>query len=376
MSAIDTSCYNLALGLSRYTCPCTEGPAEDSNYNVSDSDLYITDLQPLDKLEGFGDCGVGSIWDALARAKQRAILTFIGDTNALMARNYKRKRTPFIGGVGRAESQANVSTAYAYNGMRIACAPVRGGYLTIRGVAGRFSVSGDLTLKIFDNHNVLKSTKTVACTAGKHVLLNFTAAVELPMYDEYGDVLEYFMVYEVDTAPGVAAENRVYCPSCGMVTPYDLQAPHWNGHYQGSWVWANWIMLGGWEGNTLTDFDTAPDRGLNKCFGLVASIEIGCKASEVLCKNELNFATNPLAMSSAIAIQHKAAEYTVTEILNSPKLNRAQMSFAEALKSEVNDWRAKYNEHVQYITQNVDLSGNDCLCQKGAFAMSMQSVLG
>ena len=88
----------------------------------------------------------------------------------------------------------------------------------------------------------------------------------------------------------------------------------------------------------------------------------------------LNFTGNPLAMSIAHAINYKAGEIMALDILSSSRLNRNQLIGREVLIQNQAIWRGKYNEHVNYIVANADLTANDCLTCRSVAQMAVQGV--
>ena len=376
--AVDISCYTGAVGLARATCPCVD--AAPDGYNDSESGLYIADLGPLSDLEGFDDCGAGSVWDMLSNARDRAIRTFIADADSMLARMHKPARKAWSGGIGRAENNGAVAIDEAHAGIRLACAPVRGAYARITSIGGYFDATGDVDVKVYDKHNTLRATRTITVTANKHTVTALTSPIELPLFDDYLDQAEYFFVYTLADAPGTAADNRFTC-NCGGAFKgvFNCSSPYYNStnhvpRYGMTYGWADWVMAGGWTGDTLTDFENVTTVAPNKCYGLTLFLEFSCRASEVLCDGELNFSGNPLAMSIAHALQYKAAEYMALDVLSSSRLNRGQLINREVLVQNQAFWRGKYNEHVNYIVTNADLSKNDCLTCRSVAQMAVQGV--
>jgi hypothetical protein len=376
MALVSTTCYTSAVGLSRNTCPCAEKPP--TGYNEADSDLFITDLKPLDELGGFDKCGDGSIWESLETARKRAILQFMTDTDALMAREHRKRREPWVGGLFRVEKTGTVSNAYTYNGIRLRANPLRGGFMKITKIGVWLEASGTFTAQIFDRNNQqVGSDITLTSVANRNNINTLATAIELPLSDDFMDFPEYFLIYEKSTLPGAAAINRASC-GCGgsMSVMFNTDRNYCcTGKYRGVDGWANYLMIGGWSGNTLTDFDDAPVLADNYGYGMTLSVEFGCRAGEILCKDSLNFSGNPLAMSIAVAVQYKAAEYIALDILSSQNLNRSQLVNREMMQSNMQGWRRTYNEAVAYVAAHADLELNDCLSCKPFVQQSLTAVI-
>lgn len=376
--ALDISCYQSAVGLARVSCPCADVPPD--GYNDSESGLYIADEGLIADMGGFDQCGSGSIWDLLDAARNKAIRTFIADTNSLLIGTHKAKRSRWIGGLGRSENLGYQDLTTTYAAQRVGCAPIRGGYMKVTKIGGWFQNSGDVDVMVYDKHNEEIATATITVTGGKHTVATLDTPIELPMFDDYLDVAEYFFVYEVSAAPGLPAHNRMLC-NCGgtFKGKYDADAPYFNSMkaervYGMTYGWADWAMVGGWKGDTLTDFHNVTTTAPDNCYGLTLFAEFGCKTEEVLCAGTLNFSGNALAMSIAHAIKYKANEYFAADILSGTRLNRAQLANRETWVQMQANWRAKYNEHVNYIVTNADLNTNDCLTCKTIASMAVRGV--
>jgi hypothetical protein len=59
----------------------------------------------------------------------------------------------------------------------------------------------------------------------------------------------------------------------------------------------------------------------------------------------------------------------------STKLNRSQMVNRDALTAARREWDARYNETVQYIAQNANLTLSDCVECKPAAGIKVRSVI-
>lgn len=380
MATFDISCYAGAIGLARTACPCAD--AAPVGFNDSQSGLYVADLGPLSDLEGYGDCGTGSVWDALDNARDRAIRTFIADTDSMLAGMHKQKRSKWVGGIGRAENNGPVAGSELHAGIRIACAPVRGGYMKVTKIGGYFDAGGDLDVMVYDRHNVLRASVTIAVNANAHTVVTLPddEIIELPLFDDFLNEAQYFFVYTRADAPGTAADNRISCNCGGSFSgSFNCSSPYYNNlrhvpRYGMAYGFADWVMAGGWTGDTLADFGSVSPTAQNKCYGLTLYAEIGCNINQVLCGGALNFSGNPLAMSIAHAIQYKAAEYMALDVLSSSRLSRSQLINREVLVQNQATWRGKYNEHVNYIVSNADLSANDCLECRSVATMAVQGV--
>ena len=134
-------------------------------------------------------------------------------------------------------------------------------------------------------------------------------------------------------------------------------------------------MVGGLKSTLLPDITTSQGTALNKMYGLTFDVELGCKISEVLCMESLDYEGNTLAQSMAIAIQKKSVALFIDKILSSPNLNRQVMLDHEDLLRRKTEYETDYGSAVNYISENVDITVNDCLECRDLIGMVKGKIL-
>ena len=358
--AIDISCYNNVIGLTSTDCDCfIENRPDD--YNTSKSGLYITDLIDLKIIEALVSCTNGSIWNLLTNKRKQAISDFIGDTNALLINNFTKRRENGSFGVGqkKANSVRNLSSLFA--GVRMFPARINSGIAKITNIGTIFEKEGTITLKIYNNLDE---------KIGDDIVLNTSAGnyndnevnIELPLYSKYGAVEYYFVfMHDENNRP---MENKIGCGCDGFDPSFNKDYPYTRDRYLGGNAWATWAMFGGFEVDDISSFDDLSDYAHNYLNGLYFDVEFRCKLNEVLCKDALDFESNPLAISMAQAIKFKAAEFLATELVKLNEPNFQSLINKDELKQNISIWAGKYNEMVTYIAENANILANDCLCEK------------
>lgn len=364
---VNLECYNNIIGITQMDCPCNE-ENRPADYNESKSGLFLTSLTPLNQLTGFDDCSQGNIWEIAQEAIKNATRMFIADTNALLMGNNTLKRQPFRGGIGEiaAKNITNISENYA--GLRIRSANIRGGVLVINGVGALFCATGTVTIWVYNSLNELVATEIINTVAGSHT--NTPVNIELPLSHNYTQNIEYFIIYKVDPN-NAAKENKLNC-GCGRFKPvFCCNSPYFiGGNESGGNGWSNWVMVGGHKTDSLIQFGEAATKTNNNFNGLTLDVAIKCKVSEVFCNEALDFECNPLALSMAYAIYYKAAELLANKLLLSVNLNRFTMVNTEMLAEARAEWTGKYNEYVSYLSENANLSTNDCFECKSVIGLT------
>ena len=369
---MDLTCYDNIIGLARVDCPCIED-APPEGFSTSESGLYITDTPPFDSLSGYDECGDGSIWDMLDKSREEAIRTFVADSNALLMRNFTSRRERFTGQIGEATGRDAFSTENTYAGIRIACNPLRGGRIKITHIGTLFHGSGTLALTITNSLNVQVATATVDILNGWK-LNTLATPIVLPTYIDFAEEHEYFITYQYNPSnqPRI---NKINCGCGGFVPWFKQDNPMWKSAHPGNRAWANWIQVGGWSGDTLTDFDLAPSSTNTQMNGLAIQVELGCDVGKVLCNGSLDYTSDPFALSIAYAIRYKAWEILGAKVLASTKLNRTNVINRETLQGFKREWNAKYAENVNNITQEAQMRQNDCLACREDSGMRVQTIL-
>lgn len=357
---IDLSCYDKVVGLSSKDCECLDNGNRPADYNVSESGFFLDDLESLQSLQGLEECN-SDIWAELEAARKTATANFVADTNALILREFKLSRGVFKGGIGEAKARTLVTHKKRYLGIRAAVATVRSGQMKVNGIGVLIDQDATFPVFVYNNLNELITTVSVTAVANKHTVtpVNFI----LPLYNKYSDPLEYFFIYDRQTLPvGATPRNNTVDCGCGRWKPlFSCDTPYFNGHQTGRQAWANWAMVGDFNGDTLIDFDDCGCRTGNGLNGLTLDVEIGCKIQETLCSGSLDFENNPLALSMAMAIRYRAGANLLTKLLSSGTFNLFTELAADDLAGARMEYLSAYNEHVAYIVSAINVQASDCL---------------
>jgi len=348
-------CFDNIIGLTRADCDC-EYP-HDIDPIASVSGIYITDHIPLSRVRGITNCETSDVFTHLDRIREQATNAFVSDVNAMMLREYKPRRTPYKGGIGRAKYKSAMTLANGrYYGIRLYCANVRGGKMTIRNVGTIFSSTGTVEVSLYNNKNEELETATINTTENRHVQTQVNWEVDL--HDYYVDNVEYFIVYRYLDGLPRPYDNDVKC-NCGLFKPYyNINHPIWGARAEEIYGWNKYLMVGGYAGSA--DFMRAPSVAPNKLYGLTLEVDIKCNTSEVICKDTLDFDSNPLANAMAYAILYKAIELLLLASMHTDEINRSSMINNEQDVLELKQYQRKYESLMQYIVNHIDISVNDC----------------
>jgi hypothetical protein len=208
-------------------------------------------------------------------------------------------------------------------------------------------------------------------TVADTLTYNAITEIELPLHSDFIDYLEYYFIY---TLTGQPRNNDLSC-NCGAFRPqYDLQVPYYTKKKPKEYGWANYVMVGGVETDSL-DFmndELSPTMDMN---GLIFHMEFRCKIGETLCKDSLDFVGDPIAGAIAHAILYKAGFLLADMLISTNEINRQTMMNHEALLEYQKEWFEKYNEMIEYIVSNVDVSVSDCFICRDHYQIHRAGIL-
>jgi hypothetical protein len=136
-------------------------------------------------------------------------------------------------------------------------------------------------------------------------------------------------------------------------------------------------MVGGFTTSDISRFDdiTYDYGGNNFMNGLNLEVDVDCDFGMTLCKDSLNFMSDPLAIATAEAIRYKAAELLVDLMLASPNMSYAKLVNRESLQKEQALWVEKYGDLIKYIGENTDITQTDCLKCKDNLKIRKSTIL-
>lgn len=347
--SITDPCYEHIIGLSRTACDCFDYTADDM---ISDSDLYLDELEPLNSqlIVGREDCEKGELADIMRNARDEAIKTFKSDIIKELMQWNEPTRQHFKGSIGTLKFTNNVTLNTTYAGMRIMGADVRSGYLRITNIRTVFNETlAPFELYIYNNIGDLVETVLISSTAG--VMDSNVVDIELPLHYDFLGNTTYFLVYETS---GKTPKNIQ--SGCD----WDTLHPCFTKCHKG---WESWLMVSGYTTDDLTSFidHNAYYGGTCLSNGLILDVELICKTEEVVCKDEMDYTGNPLAMSSAFAVRYMAGIKLIESLLGDTELNRYTMMNRETMVNFRAVFLEDYQKEIQYLGEKIDINNNDCL---------------
>ncbi|MCA9497107.1 MAG: hypothetical protein KC589_09250 [Nanoarchaeota archaeon] len=340
----ELKCLDNIIGLSQTDCACYDDQ-KPSDFDTSNSGLYLDQLEGLELsiINADADCGDGNIWEKMESAIRNAKINLRTDLLASIGTGARNKRKPFSGIIGQKQYRTFLNDTLVYAGLRITDCDIKGGEFTIKNIHTLLDGSATFDIEIWNNIDdvPLKTfqVNSVANTWTENDVLS--EELTFPLYTEDADKLEYYILYKPNGLKG--AENKLDC-GCSRKPDY-----------------MKWFNIQGIKVNDPTIDGSFFSDGY--AHGLRIDVQINCNNAHVICggdDQELDFDNDPIARVLAYAIRYKAGEILIEDILASGQINRYTMLDKERLWGKRNHYRSEFSQRIMYLTQEIDLSVNDC----------------
>lgn len=343
-------CIINLIGLTDRDCNCWEDTKPDDWATVNDSEtgLYVTDpeygYEPLEKAFANADCGDGSIWDLLVKARAKAVTNFATDLGAQIASLYTN-RAQFSGTIGRPTASRSEVNALEYIGQILYPRVLQGAKFIVTHVHLGVNTTGDVDVVFTSNdheENWTDQTVTISAIANKFVrkTLAVEDRIELPFFSKYreGD-LRYYIYYSTAGGTILPLANSFYC--CGGKSKHE-----------------KFLKAGGFQLSTL---DNLQETTARSSFAMGVSLEgyLYCSGLDWLCDLD-EIGGYSLKMVVARAIQMKAAAILYAMDNDSTRINRFTDP-GQGLTDRMIRLNELYFNQIQWIAQNLPLDSVDCL---------------
>lgn len=337
-------CLKTSIGLSRTICNCYD-TGKPADFDVSDSGFYLDELEGLNinMVKAGEDCADGNLWQKMERARENAITNIGSDILAGLAMTTKTRRPTYTGIIGQIEGKADLNVISTYGGIKLDGKKIRGGEIILKGISTLMNATGTIDVEIrnswnddviqINNLNTLQD-KVQTNALGTPIVLDLDP-------DECDDV-EYYITY--DMTQGVAPKNNAVRCNCSKEN-----------------AWRQYFAADGIETDDLSNVENASTRNASKAYGLILDLQVRCKTHELICHDCPDYENDPIAITIAKAIQYKAAEILLIDVLASGNINRYTLMSSELMLGLTDKYLKEYIDRVGWIVDNTDISNNDCL---------------
>lgn len=373
-------CLEFIIGLSQTDCPCFDAD-KPVNADRSDSGLYLGNMDdiPLELVDAAGneDCEPGNIWEIMSEARHKGVV----ETKMLLMQSItslaKLSRQPWSGVVGDIRKNKwgkDYAAAQSRNFASFSwiCTRSVSGFVRLRKIGLVFKTAGTFTVELYSNYqDAALGSWSVTSSANAISWFTLPTPLELTMAHSDVEYVQYWLVYDTTAAP-IPKDVKISC-GCGVTVPdwSPVSPTFYNCYYSGKRIGENWpefIMARGQGGNVIADrmVDWITTEETN---GLAIWADFGCRADEIICKDELDYSGNILAGMLAHAVLYRSAYIMCRMILASPEINRFTMMDREALYGKRNHYEKECKDLVAWLAkeltkQEVINNVSDCLqCQ-------------
>lgn len=361
MSHNPSDCLSHIIGMSRTNCECFDS-GKPYDAVTSDSGLYLDELEGLrlNMIDAIADCEAGGLWDILFNARENAKIAFKSDLMVmLLENNLKNKRDPFMGTIGESSFKNTIAITPTYGGARICCANIISGKMTIKRIGLVFASAGTFDISVYNNYSDTPIvTYSVTSVANGLQWFELPAPLELEMNDDNSQNPNYYLIYNASTSPS-PKDIRASCGCSSMQYKYywNLEQPIFKSYEK--YRWSEFIMLTGTQGDDISNRKYWQTSSyLN---GLMLDVKFDCNTSELICKQNLNYESNPLALAMAYAIRYRAGAIVIDNILGSGQINRYTMMDRDTMSGKRNNFLKEYKDRVNWIAKEMNWRANDCL---------------
>ena len=352
MSLIDNNCLKYIIGLSRTTCTC-DYYAACGDFDVSLSELYMDELSPLNTelIRLRADCEKGTLCNLMDVARSNTIKAFKADIYGLILKTHKVKRPRYYAAIGKQEYDDTLdNTGSTYNVCRFFVRDIVGGTLNFNTIHTGFNTTHAFNLLVYNNLGTLVQTIVLSATA--NTWTSNTVSLALPTHSDYIENLEYYFVYPVTAS--LPLNNKVQYP-CDCKTPImcncDLKT-----QTNKQTGWKKWLLYRGAVKNDLDFFDWS-FGGSNYMNGLSFDVDFKCEVENVLCGDNLDFDSSPVALAMAKAIQYRAGIELIDLVMSNTELERKNLINTELFVNYRVNFMEEYNR-LMYHDKDVLNSGS------------------
>lgn len=350
------ACFENIIGLSRTPCPCVEDLSVDAT--TSESGLYLDELDGLsiNMMNAGVDCGQGTLWEMLARARENAVEDTIRDLMTCLGKETdtaKQAGTSQIG-TDKKSTGSGVTLASTYHGITLQTAKMKGGMFSITHICAAFKATGNVTVYVYDEWALL-ATYTVAAVANVPTWYQLPTPLELSMESLGDSAKQYWIVYRPDEFTGdqpVKAMATKFSCGCGGFSPYwSMNQPQYqSANAKGSQLWADWSQASGTAGSDIANRENwTRNSGINETQGIMLRVAFDCDRRTSFCADSPNYQTDEIQKAIAHAVRFKAGANLITRLLTSTKIDRYTMTAGEQLA----ELRSEYIYQYDGITRGV-----------------------
>lgn len=337
-------CFKDSVGITNIDCVCDD-PARPTDYNVSLSGLYLSQLLPMQFAKAANNCNYGDMWQMSADSIVQGELLVNQQVMQLADANMKKIIAPYRGIVGDINkldvSDYNVQQTYLYE--KLYFRNVRKGKLTIKRIGLHLNQAITTSIGLYDCNANLIQSHSITTVANTVTWITLATPYVIDMSDINNRCL--FIAYDRMGAKPKA--DKFHCGCGGGGFKYDELRPQWNAN--NAQEWGKFMIAGTGATDNLSMMPNNSTCNAVYNNGMFLDIESDCEFS--LCSNATtDYKNNPFYFAIAFLIQRKAAIIQIEKIQLANKIDVYLNDLpAEQIQAMINKWQSEYETTLQYV---------------------------
>lgn len=327
---------------------------QKAQLKVSTSGLYLDDLpggvhmkaiKTADATKGLYPMAIGSLNNA------RKLLE--NDLITALNSRYKKGRKNFVGQVGRMSFAQNLNASADLQGLRIRPVDYNDGVITLTKITHIINLTASYNIYVARAEYNGRTSEVVNAEVIKTYPINSVAnaytsifieqpdgGLKLPLVQD-GQMLQYFIYFSRTEAGGAfAKDNKIVCSTCGSANTLKL---------------ADFLEVKGANFASVSSLSGSFDEYAH---GLTLDVSIKCDNEKLFCGQYVE--DDAVATTMAHAVQFKAGELLIEEVLKSPDVNRYTTMAREYLWGKRNHFRKEYEDRINYLANSIDVTASNC----------------
>ena len=335
-------CFDSIIGFTRKEDICVDDYLAE--YSVSNSGLYLDELQGMNLRILNSTGGSYGIWEKMTNAIENAISSFKIDVLREILKTKEAARQRFYGDIG-GKSFTTALDSYSLRGLRM-YSDIVGGTYTLYGVSLILDQTGVADFSIYDDFGTVWYNGNLNHTAGK-ITYNAITPLALPLTGNY------YFIYDANGDP---YNNKLTCNCGGFKWCFNINHPCFK-HSRDRWT--EWAMVAGIYSNSdpvMSNWPTTRDAQ-----GMILNGDFGCDTLGILCSEHSDWVGNEIDLSIAYAILYKAGSFLSAYIMDSEEVNRYTLLGIDGLTANMVYYEERYKVMLEFIAANIELDRNECL---------------
>lgn len=343
-------CLTNIIGVTQNNCPCLQNglnAEQISELSMSKSGIFLEELEgglflrdvvQLDKCLTFINIQKNAI--------NTAIKHFSADLFAKLNQRIQVKKTAFIGEIGKPTYSATLNLNGRLQFVKLT--PKKDSDAIVHLNLIRVFLNEETTTNVWlmemkegetEGRVILQQEVTT-----QNGILSVPVNVGLPLKKD-GVFVNYFVVYE----------------RTGSVNPRNIKV---SCGCSGGDAFAKFVEVGGGETEVFSSLSSEKTDIFTH--GISLDVQIKCETGTLICREYDG--SDAIALVTAFAIQYKAGELVIENVMNSGEVNRFTMLRNEQLWGKRNHFRKEYFDRIDYLSKVIDVSSSDCfICRSDDF---------